>query len=137
MGAPACTNIYVKGDFQNIIFCEFGNTEDRDTTTARVRSSNLKRDGHTVWCTPDRPPLVRAVRNLCFGFKYFLKISMNMEWAIRVTDQSPCTVDVGGERALTVTIDGNTIRSGAKTGTLGKICTTTRSSRNCWSHAME
>ncbi|CAK0832946.1 unnamed protein product [Prorocentrum cordatum] len=70
MGLPSCTNIYVEGDFQDVIFCEFGNAEDRDTAVAQVRSASLKTNGYT----------------------------------------NPCAVEVGGERALAVTIDGNTIR---------------------------
>ena len=35
---------------------------------------------------------------------------MNMEYAIRVTDQNPYTVEVGGELALTVEVDGQSTK---------------------------
>ena len=73
LGAPAWINLYAKGEFQNIIFCEFENQDNRDTVVTQIQTARLQRNGNTIWSTPDRPPMVRAARKLCFGLKYFLK----------------------------------------------------------------
>ena len=105
-GGPISTKIYSKGDFIDILFAEFQTMVDRDTAVAQLRSAKLQRGAHTLWCTEDREPAMRAARNLCLGLKYILKQDMNITYNINVSDEAPYTVEVGGHLALTVNIVG-------------------------------
>lgn len=107
--SPQPHNIYAKGGFSNIVFAEFGCTADRDSAVALIRNAALQRDGKQVWATQDRPPSARAARNLCFGIKYLLKTKFDISYTIRVVDEEPYTVHVGGKWVLTVEISENTL----------------------------
>ena len=102
-------NMYAKGEFNNILFAEFGTMLDRDTAVALIRSGNLQRADKTVWSTPDRQASDRAARKFVFGLKYLLKNDMQNPYAIRLSDQSPYEVHVGGQLALTVTVGDTSI----------------------------
>eukprot|EP00959_Pyramimonas_sp_CCMP1952_P072316 1510195-Pyramimonas_sp.AAC.1 len=80
---PQPHNIYSKGEFSNIVFAEFGDTVERDTAVALIRSAALQRDGKNVWATQDRPASARTARNYCFGVKYVLKNKFNITYTIR------------------------------------------------------
>ena len=104
------TNTYTKGDFGDILFMEFNTVDDRNLAVGQLRSAKINKNGQQIWASNDRPPLVRAARNYCFGIKYFLKDTMGITYPIRVDDtDQPYTVTVGGELALTVKIDGGTV----------------------------
>ena len=62
-----------------------------------------------MWASPDRPPTERAARNYCFGLKYILKDTFDNPYKINVSDSSPYEVHVGGQLAVTVTVDGTAI----------------------------
>ena len=76
---------------------------------AFIRNATLQRDGKQVWATQDRPPSARAARNLCFGIKYFLKHNFDITYTIRVVDEAPYTVHVGGDLVLTAEISEKTV----------------------------
>ena len=109
MGGPIPKNIYAKSEFRNIIFAEFEATLDRNTAVALLRSANIKRGMNTVWASPDREPAERAARNFCFGLKHILKNDLDNQYIIRVSEEFPFQVHVGGQLALTVCITGTTM----------------------------
>eukprot|EP00959_Pyramimonas_sp_CCMP1952_P311163 6511952-Pyramimonas_sp.AAC.1 len=89
---------------------EFSSTDDRNTVVNQLRNANIQHEGKSIWATVDRPPLVRAGRNFCFGVIYMLKDTMGIQYPVRVDGTThPYTVTVGGELALSVTIDGQTV----------------------------
>ena len=110
LSGPTPQNLYIKGDTNHILYAEFGNTLDRDTAVALIRSASLQRNGKTIWASPDRRPTDRAARNFCFGLKYMLKEHMNMQFVIKVNDEMPFQVHVGGELALTVTTTDTSLK---------------------------
>ena len=65
--------------------------------------------GNKFRATPDRPPSARAARNLCLGLKCILKSKFNITYTIRVEDEGPYTVHVGGKSELTVETFENTL----------------------------
>ena len=66
--------------------------------------ANLKRVAKDIWAAQDRNPLERAARNLCFGLKHLFKNEWNIPYTVRITDEAPYTLTVGGALALTAQV---------------------------------
>eukprot|EP00959_Pyramimonas_sp_CCMP1952_P014961 316629-Pyramimonas_sp.AAC.1 len=60
-------NTYSKGEFRDLLFLEYNTIADRNLAVGQLRSAKVERNGKQIWATQDRPPAVRATRNLCFG----------------------------------------------------------------------
>ena len=102
LSGPTATHTYAKGGLQGIIFAEFRNGEDRDTAIALLQSAGLQHGGKEVWANQHRSPAERAARNFCFGLKRMFKNEWQIPFAVKITDEAPYEVRVGGEHALTV-----------------------------------
>ena len=107
---PKATNIYVKATFQRMIFAEFPDQFTRDLAMTLLKTADLKRDGKDIWVAQGRNPADRAARNFCFGFKHHLfKNEWNIPYTVRITDEAPHTLPVGGEVALTAHVSSNEV----------------------------
>ena len=51
----------------------------------------------------------RAARNSCFGLKHPFKNELSIPWTVRITDEAPYTLTVGGELALTAHVSSNEV----------------------------
>ena len=51
----------------------------------------------------------RAARNFCFGLKHLFKNEWNIPYTVRITDEAPYTLTVGGELALTAHVSRNEV----------------------------
>ena len=109
LNGPKATNIYVKGTFQGMIFAEFPDQFTRDLAVTLLKTAYLKRDGKDIWVAQDHNPVERAARNFCFGLKHLFKNEWNIPHTVRITDEAPYTLTVGGELALTAHISSNEV----------------------------
>ena len=84
------------------MFAEFRNPEDRDMALAIRRSAGLKPGGgKQIWADQDRIPGERAARSFSLGLKRMLKEIWKIPYTVKVSEEAPYTVNVGGELALT------------------------------------
>ena len=93
--------VYGKGTFQGMILAEFKDQFDRDLAVTLLRTAGLQHNGKPVWASQDRGPVERAARNFGFGLKKVFKEEWNIPYNVRISEEKPYTMTVGGELALT------------------------------------
>ena len=93
--------VYGKRVYQGMVFAEFKDQFDRDLAVTLLKTAGLQKNGKPVWACQDRDPVERAARNFCFGLKKVLKEEWNIPYNVRISDEKPYTMSVGGELALT------------------------------------
>ena len=98
---PAPVQIYGKGTFQGMMFAEFKDQYDRDLAVTLLKTAGLQHNGKPVWASQDRDPVERAARNFCFGLKKVFKEEWNIPYNVKISEERPYTMTVGGELALT------------------------------------
>ena len=57
----------------------------------------------------DRDPVERAARNFCFGLKKVFNEEWNIPYNVRISDEKPYTMSVGGELALTAHVSSGEV----------------------------
>eukprot|EP00959_Pyramimonas_sp_CCMP1952_P118494 2477675-Pyramimonas_sp.AAC.1 len=77
--------MYAKGEFNAMLSIEFLSIDDRNLAVGQIRTAKINKSGQ-IWARSDRPPLIRAARNYCFGANYILKDTMGITYPIRVDD---------------------------------------------------
>ena len=112
---PTPTHKYIKGDFKGIIFAKFHSKEDRDTAVALIRSMIRTHEDPEVWAKPDMLLAPRTLRSTVFGIKYAM-----VEWGWPKeslwADKDAGTVKLAGETVLTVSVEGNELKTEYATG---------------------
>eukprot|EP00434_Breviolum_minutum_P039610 symbB.v1.2.035178.t1/scaffold4680.1/size38694/1 len=98
---PAPVQIYGKGTFQGMMFAEFKDQFDRDLAVTLLKTAGLQHNGKPVWASQDRDPVERAARNFCFGLRKVFKEEWNIPYNVKISEEKPYTMTVGGELALT------------------------------------
>ena len=62
-----------------------------------------------MWASQDRDPVERAARNFCFGLKKVFKEEWNIPYNVKISEEKPYTMTVGGELALTAHVSHNEV----------------------------
>ena len=87
LGVTPPSDIYAKGDFQNMLFAKFGTTVERDNAVLKMWKSNFKIGDKTVWSRPDLPIDQRVPQAFLFALKKQL-----LQWNYT---KEECYVDIG------------------------------------------
>ena len=106
---PSPIQVYGKGVYQGMVFAEFKDQFDRDLAVTLFKTAGLQQNGKPVWACQDRDPVERAARNFCFGLKKVFKEEWNIPYNVRISDEKPYTMSVGGELALTAHVSSGEV----------------------------
>ena len=106
---PSPVQIYGKGAFQGMMFAEFKDQFDRDLAVTLLRTAGLQQNGKPVWASQDRDPVERAARNFCFGLKKVFKEEWDIPYNVKISEEKPYTMTVGGELALTAHVSAGEV----------------------------
>ena len=106
---PSPIQVYGKGVYQGMVFAEFKDQFDRDLAVTLLKTAGLQQNGKPVWACQDRDPVERAARNFCFGLKKVFKEEWNIPYNVRISDEKPYTMSVGGELALTAHVSSGEV----------------------------
>ena len=74
-----------------------------------LRNAGLKPGGKDLWASQDRSAIDRAARNFCLGLKHLFKRDWAVPFTVSVSEEAPYVVKVGGEMAVTASIEDNKV----------------------------
>ena len=98
---PAPVQIYGKGTFQGMMFAEFKDQFDRVFGSDLVEDSWITTQWQaSVGITGSRPG-GKGCSQLLFGLKKVFKEEWNIPYNVKISEEKPYTMTVGGELALT------------------------------------
>ena len=105
LGAPPVLDIWIYGEFGDIIFVRFGTISERDAAIDKISRAKIELASKFVWASEDAPRDVRACKKFLFGVKKILIGWWGTGAGVFVEKGSPMkSLKAGGKVVVTVSV---------------------------------